>query len=126
MNSYALPTLRTIPAAPPKTAYLIASGDLRESANVAGWPTQVALEAAVGEVFANLGWTIVRANPIDPATGHGFISSQRMGMDDFATIAFRSQPLRPTPQGRHRRRDVCESFGLLAHLALDSERCLTP
>ncbi|WP_427175291.1 fucose isomerase [Arthrobacter sp. 92] len=86
MNSYALPTVRTVPTVPPKTAYLIASGDLRESANVAGWPTQMALEAAVGEVFADFGWTVVRANPVDPATGHGFISSQRMGMEVFATI----------------------------------------
>src|SRR5699024_11831868 len=27
-----------------------------------------------------------RAHEVDPETGHGFISSQRMGMDIFATI----------------------------------------
>jgi hypothetical protein len=84
--SYALPRLREIPAAPAKTAYLIASGDLRESANVAGWPTQEALEAGVTRVFEDLGWTVRRANPVDPATGHGFISSQRMGMEVFTGI----------------------------------------
>ena len=49
--SYAFPEPSTRPALAPKTAYLIASGDLRESANVAGWPTQVALESAVTRVL---------------------------------------------------------------------------
>lgn len=84
--SYAFPAVSSRPAAAPKTAYLIASGDLRESANSAGWPTQVALEAAVTGVLKDLGWSVVRANDVDPATGHGFISSQRMGLDVFTTI----------------------------------------
>ncbi|MDI6945102.1 fucose isomerase, partial [Microbacterium barkeri] len=65
---------------------LIASGDLRESANVAGWPTQVALESAVTRVLNDLGWQVIRANDVDPATGHGFISSQRMGLEVFKAI----------------------------------------
>ena len=32
------------PSVPGRTAYLVPSGDLRESANVAGWPSQVELE----------------------------------------------------------------------------------
>ncbi|MDQ1608084.1 MAG: hypothetical protein QOE16_816 [Microbacteriaceae bacterium] len=86
MTSYAFPTPPLEAAVPPLTAYLVASGDLRESANVAGWETQIALEQALGAAFTELGWRIVRANPIDPATGHGFISSQRMGLDVFAHI----------------------------------------
>ena len=27
-----------------------------------------------------------RANPVDPGTGHGFVSSQRMGLDVFRAI----------------------------------------
>jgi hypothetical protein len=65
---------------------LIPSGDLRESANVAGWPTQQGLEAGVRRVFSELGWAVERAHDIDPATGHGFISSQRMGLDVFTRI----------------------------------------
>jgi len=84
--SYTLPAPRAHTTVPPRTAYLIASGDLRESANVAGWPTQVELEAGVTRVLGELGWTVVRANEVDPATGHGFISSQRMGLEVFRGI----------------------------------------
>ncbi|MDR6199750.1 hypothetical protein QE374_001659 [Microbacterium sp. SORGH_AS428] len=84
--TYTLPTAPAALVAPPRTAYLISSGDLRESANVAGWPAQVELEAAVTRVLGDLGWSVVRANDVDPATGHGFISSQRMGMEVFKSI----------------------------------------
>ncbi|MFT4219287.1 MAG: fucose isomerase [Microbacterium sp.] len=86
MSTYTLPAPAARPAAAPKTAYLIASGDLRESANTAGWPTQVELEQSVTGVLEGLGWTVVRANEVDPATGHGFISSQRMGLEVFTSI----------------------------------------
>ncbi|MBN9140784.1 MAG: fucose isomerase [Micrococcales bacterium] len=84
--TYALPAITPRPELAPKTAYLIASGDLRESANVAGWPTQVELETAVTRVLEELGWRVIRANEVDPATGHGFISSQRMGLEVFRHI----------------------------------------
>lgn len=86
MTTYTLPTPASRPASAPKTAYLIASGDLRESANTGGWPVQVELEAGVTGVFEDLGWTVIRANEVDPATGHGFISSQRMGLEVFKNI----------------------------------------
>lgn len=86
MTTYALPTRPAPRQAPERTAYLIASGDLRESANVAGWPTQVELERVVTGALTDNGWTVVRANDVDPATGHGFISSQRMGLEVFKTI----------------------------------------
>ena len=85
-TSYTLPAPATRPTAAPKTAYLVASGDLRPSANTAGWPTQAKMEADVTAAFAGLGWTVQRANPVDPVTGHGFISSQRMGMEVFKSI----------------------------------------
>jgi hypothetical protein len=65
---------------------LVASGDLRETANVLGWPAQAELERHVVDAFARHGVGVRRAHPIDPATGHGFISSQRMGMDVFGSI----------------------------------------
>ena len=86
MSSYALPPRPASLEASPHTVYLIASGDLRESANTAGWPTQVDLERIVTEAFAEHGWTVVRANEVAPETGHGFISSQRMGLDVFTRI----------------------------------------
>ncbi|WP_235201282.1 hypothetical protein [Microbacterium sp. CH12i] len=84
--TYTLPTSASRPTTAPKTAYLITSGDLREAANIGGWPTQVALEAGVTGVFEELGWSVIRAFDVDPATGHGFISSQRMGMEVFKNI----------------------------------------
>ena len=67
----------------PKTAYLIASGDLRLSANQVCWPAQQKMEAALSKAFAAQGWKIQRAHPVDRASGHGFISSQKMGIEIF-------------------------------------------
>jgi hypothetical protein len=86
MTAYSVPDRLVRPVLAPRTAYLIASGDLRESANTAGWATQAELESVVTKALANNGWTVVRANEVDPATGHGFISSQRMGLEVFKTI----------------------------------------
>jgi len=44
-SSYTLPAESKRPATAPKTAYLVASGDLRETANNAGWPVQSKMEA---------------------------------------------------------------------------------
>ncbi|RVU20971.1 fucose isomerase [Streptomyces antnestii] len=81
-----MPESRPQLSAPPRTAYLIASGDLRPAANAAGWPTQEALEKGVTEAFARLGWTVRRAHPYDPDKGHGFIDSQRAGLEVFKAI----------------------------------------
>ncbi|HMH57842.1 MAG TPA: fucose isomerase, partial [Galbitalea sp.] len=69
-----------------KTAYLIASGDLRQSANTAGWPTQANLERDLTKALSEIGWSVIRANPFDELKGHGFIDSQRMGLDVFEAI----------------------------------------
>ena len=83
---YTLPTPAARPEPAERTAYLVASGDLREPANVAGWPTQVELERVVGDALAEHGWTVQRANEVDQRTGHGFVSSQRMGLEVFSAI----------------------------------------
>jgi hypothetical protein len=69
-----------------RSAYIVASGDLRRAANQTCWPAQLALEHLLGEALAEEGVETVRAHPFDAAEGHGFIASQRMGMDVFATI----------------------------------------
>lgn len=66
--------------------WLVASGDLRESANQTCWAAQADMEARIADAFASEGYTVRRAHPYDPARGHGFISSQRMGMDVFKAI----------------------------------------
>lgn len=84
--SYTLPAPREELPAPERTAFLIPSGDLRESANVPAWPYQQELERIVGEVVAGAGWSVQRAFEPDSELGHGFIRSQRMGMEVFRDI----------------------------------------
>jgi hypothetical protein len=67
-------------------AILITSGDSRQAANETCWPAQAALEQTLTEVFAREGVTLRRAFPVDPKLRHGFICSQRMGMDVFMNI----------------------------------------
>lgn len=65
---------------------LVASGDLRESANVKCWPAQSAMERKLTDVLAGLGHELVRAHPFKEDKSHGFIASQREGMDVFSGI----------------------------------------
>jgi hypothetical protein len=69
-----------------KDVYLVTSGDLRLAANQTCWPAQRALEEKLTAAFAAEGYTLRRAFPVDAIEGHGFISSQRMGMDVFLHI----------------------------------------
>ena len=96
MSAYALPETVARPELAPKTAYLITSGDLRESANTAGWETQKGVEKGVMAAVADLGWNVVRGFDVDPATGHGFISSQRMGLEHSAPEPTASPASPPT------------------------------
>jgi hypothetical protein len=84
--TYTLPVRTARPEAPARTAYLVASGDLRHAANRAGWPTQLELERIVADALDAHGWAVERAHDLDPETGHGFISSQRMGLEVFSGI----------------------------------------
>ena len=69
-----------------KNVLLVASGDLRPSANKICWPAQHAMETALGTAAAKLGARLVRAHPYKPALKHGFIGSQKEGMEVFATV----------------------------------------
>ena len=64
----------------------VANGDLRQSANEVCWPAQHAMEKALGRAVAGLGHQLVRAHPYKPARRHGFIGSQKEGMEVFAGI----------------------------------------
>ena len=85
-TSYTLPAQREALTAPEKTVYLIPSGDSRESANVPAWPYQQELERIVTEAVEAAGWSVQRAFEPDPEFGHGFIRSQRMGIEVFRDI----------------------------------------
>ncbi len=86
MTSYAMPQLVEPPAAEPGVVYTVASGDLRASANVTCWPTQQKLEADFAAAVQTLGWSVRRGHPFDAEKGHGFIDSQRAGIEVFKTL----------------------------------------
>ncbi|MGD9855979.1 MAG: fucose isomerase, partial [Planctomycetaceae bacterium] len=67
----------------PRQVYLIASGDLRLSANQTCWPAQKEMEAALAKAVSDLGYEIVRAHPFKEAEKHGFIASQHEGIETF-------------------------------------------
>ena len=86
MSSYAVPVLENPASLPVDEVYLVASGDLRQSANKVCWQAQSEVERKVTDAFAAEGIRIHRAHPFDPALGHGFIYNQRMGMDVFMNV----------------------------------------
>jgi len=76
--------IATKPAA--NEVLLVTSGDLRQSANQVCWPAQRDMEEKLAAAFAHKGYKIVRAHPYLEDVKHGFIWSQRMGMDVFMKI----------------------------------------
>jgi len=69
-----------------QTVYLIASGDLRLSANQVCWPAQAAMEQQVIDAVQREGVQVKRAHPYIEEKKHGFIDSQKYGMEVFRTI----------------------------------------
>ena len=73
-----------------KTSKLKAKQVYLEPAAIRGWrPTRSAgrnrpkMEAALGEALKAAGWTVVRAHPVDSKKKHGFLDSQRAGIETF-------------------------------------------
>ena len=65
---------------------LVANGDLRLAANQKCWPAQERVEQAVTEAIRSFGYEVKRAHPYDSAKQHGFIDSQKYGMEVFRDI----------------------------------------
>jgi len=86
MSSYAVPVLESPASVAAGEVLLIASGDLRQSANQICWPAQRDVETKLSAAFGKEGYTLRRAHAYSDALKHGFIDSQRMGMDVFAHI----------------------------------------
>jgi len=86
MSTYAMPVPAEPAQARPRTVYTVASGDLRPSANLAGWPTQQRLESDLTAAIGLLGWEVQRGHDHDDERGHGFIDSQRHGLDVFRAL----------------------------------------
>jgi hypothetical protein len=83
---YALPTVPKPAKANARQVLLVANGDLRLSANQKCWPAQREMEAALEGAVAEAGYELVRAHPYTPDEQHGFISSQKQGLDVFRRV----------------------------------------
>jgi hypothetical protein len=70
----------------PENVILIANGDLRLAANQKCWPAQDRAEKAVMDAIRHEGHEIQRGHAFDPAKKHGFIDSQKRGMEIFREI----------------------------------------
>lgn len=69
-----------------KEVMVIASGDLRLAANQVCWPAQKRVEESVFKAIRNFGFEPKRAHDFDPVKQHGFIDSQKRGMEVFRTV----------------------------------------
>jgi hypothetical protein len=69
-----------------KTIYLIASGDLRPSANQKCEELQQEFERALVAAIEKEGYKVQRGHPYDPEKKHGFIDSQKYGMEVFRRL----------------------------------------
>ena len=69
-----------------KKAYLVANGDLRITANQKCWSEQARMEATLTKAFKQAGWQLIRAHEYDPKSKHGFIDSQKRGMEVFRDL----------------------------------------
>ena len=82
-----LPESPTVIKAGPNEILVLTNADLRESANVTCWPTQVKYEKLLEQALTSrFGLRVRRAHPIKTDKGHGFISSQREGSDVVASL----------------------------------------
>jgi L-fucose isomerase-like protein len=69
-----------------KTIYLVASGDLRLAANRNCEAAQAEMEKQIVAAVVSLGGNVKRAHKYDPVKKHGFIDSQKYGIDVFKNI----------------------------------------
>src|SRR5438270_11947618 len=65
---------------------VIANGDLRLSANQRCWAAQAQTEEIVMNAIRAQGREVRRGHTCDPAKGHGFIDSQKRGMEVFRSL----------------------------------------
>lgn len=70
----------------PNHVYLVASGDMRPAANQQCWAEQARMEEALAKALKAEGWTVVRSHAFDKEKQHGFIDSQKLGMEIFRQL----------------------------------------
>jgi L-fucose isomerase-like protein len=78
--------MKTTKSLAPRHICLVCSGDLRLSANQQCWPEQAKMEAVLGKALKAEGWTVVRGHPFDKRKQHGFLDSQKVGLEVFRKL----------------------------------------
>jgi hypothetical protein len=86
MAAIKTPKVRKAPKLKRKQVQLIANGDLRNSANEVCWPAQKQMEAELTAAVKACDYSLKRAHAYKKKVKHGFIASQREGMEVFANI----------------------------------------
>lgn len=86
MPGYAIPQTRRPRRLANRQIQVVANGDLRLSANQQCWPEQANMEEFLRRALADLGYEIVRAHPYKESEKHGFISSQKEGIQVFSGV----------------------------------------
>jgi hypothetical protein len=81
-----LPKPLQFPKLKRRQVQLIANGDLRLSANQRCWAAQKEMENALTAAIEAQGWQVVRAHPYKAKEKHGFIGSQKEGLEVFRNI----------------------------------------
>ncbi len=84
--AYCLPAVAKAPKLGKKQIQLIANGDLRLSANQACWAEQAKMEEVLRAAVEAEGYELVRVHPYKEEQKHGFISSQKEGMEAFRGV----------------------------------------
>ena len=69
-----------------KQVYILANGDLRLSANRVCWKEQARVEKVLSKAIGEEGWSVVRAHAFDRKKQHGFIDSQKRGIEVFREL----------------------------------------
>jgi hypothetical protein len=86
MAPYQIPEHTAAAQSGDRDVLLVASGDLRLSANQNCWPAQKEMEDSLGKAVSACAYNLERAHAYDAGLRHGFIGSQKQGMDVFAQI----------------------------------------
>jgi hypothetical protein len=86
MATYTSPVVEKRSKLRKNQVYLVASGDLRLSANQQCWPEQQKMEQGLIKAIEAEGYEVVRAHGFKQGEQHGFISSQREGLEVFSKM----------------------------------------
>ena len=86
MADYEMPIVAKPVKLKKRQVQLIANGDLRASANERCWAAQAGMEEALKGALAAEGHEVVRAHPYKEEQRHGFIGSQKEGLEVFRAV----------------------------------------